>query len=393
MSCEAALSFMKVISAEAYTAEGLDIHFLAFDEFHAQPNKKLWDAVKYGGAGRIQPMTLIITTAGYDRESVCFEKHAYTKKINSGIIEDDSFFGCIYAADEDDDWRLPETWRKANPSLGYTLNEEDMAASVKEVENAPSNLNSFKRYRLNIWTQNENTFLDMKKWDKCETENKKIEDLYGSPCYAGLDLASTTDIASLVLVFPDGKGGFDVICEYFVPEENIEKRSLVDGIDYQHWVDDGFIHATPGNVIDFDFIRQRVNRLGGYDMDGNFIDDKDVFEIRKIAVDAWNSTQLQTQLSGDGFDVVKYGQSFKNFTSPTKLLERLVMQNKIHHFNNPVQRWMASNTAVTRSADGEIRPSKQKSSEKIDGIVSEIMALGVAETENADNYISTVEMA
>ena len=363
---KASNSFYRVLSADAFRAEGLNIHALLFDELHAQRDRRLWDALRYGGAARRQPLLLSITTAGYDRKSICWEQHAYAERCIADPTVDPAFFGCIYAAGQDDDWRAPETWHKANPSLGQTITVESFAADAREAEQSPSKLNAFLRYRLNVWTTQDVRFLSPDSWAKCGGPLRdKLEE---RQWYGGLDLASTTDLSALVLVSQDEDGTFDVMPFFWVPEANASERTLRDKVDYLGWIRDGHIRATDGNVTDYDVIRRDIVELSKQ------------FDIRQVGIDRWNATQLATQLQGEGIDVVGFGQGYGSMSSPTKQLESLVLGDKIRHAGHPVLSWMAANVAVQSDHQGNIKPSKQKSTERIDGMVALVMALGIHAT-------------
>ncbi|HUT60360.1 MAG TPA: terminase TerL endonuclease subunit [Phycisphaerae bacterium] len=357
-------SIYKALSADAPTKEGLNAHCIVFDELHTQPNRQLWDALFYAGASRRQPLLIAITTAGWDRNSICYEQYDYACKVRDGIIEDTSFLPCIYEAGPDDDWTAPATWLKGNPSLGVTLSEESLAHACTEARESPNRENTFKRYRLDMWTQQDVRFLTMESWDACNGAAPPA-DLAKAPCWGGLDLATTTDIAAFVLVFntPDG---WAVVPYFWAPAESAEIRERRDRVPYRTWAGEGLIEMTPGNVIDYAAIRRRVNELG------------DLYSMRTIAVDPWNATQLAGELMADGFELVEFRQGFKSMNSPTKELEKLVLSKRILHGGNPVMRWMASNAAVETDAAGNLKPSKARSTERIDGIVALIMALGVA---------------
>jgi phage terminase large subunit-like protein len=364
-------SFLRVVSSDAYRQEGLNIHGLIFDELHAQPDRRLYDALRYGGASRRQPLHVNITTAGYDRHSICFEQHKRAKGVLDGSIQDESYFAFIAACNEEDgeDWQDPVIWRKANPSLGVTMNERAFKAAAQEALESPTKENTFKRYRLNIWTEQDVRWLPMKAWDACPSGTPELA---GRDCYAGLDLAATRDISALSLVFREGDG-FVVQPYFWVPLEGAERRSRVDGVPYRDWIDEGLIRATEGNVIDYDAIRRDINDL------------YQTYHIREIAIDRWNAVQLATQLIGDGFDVKPFGQGYKDMTAPTKELEKLVVCGRLYHRANPVLRWMAGNVTVDQDPAGNLKPNKEKSSEKIDGIVATIMALGCALREESAN--------
>ncbi len=364
-------SFLRAISRESFTAEGLNIHGLIFDELHAQKSRDLWDALKYGGAARRQPLNVSITTAGFDRHSICHEQHQKALGILDGTIEDDSFFAYVRAAGEKDDWKSPETWRKANPSLGVTIRESDFARECQEAQESIAKENVFKRYRLNIWTQQATRWLKMEQWDSCSGDLRP-DDLQGKKCFAGLDLASTKDVAALVLVFPLGNL-FAVLPFFWVPEVSAEKRQRNDGVKYLTWAKAGLLELTPGEAIDTDYIRTRLNLLAAE------------YQIEKIGVDRWNAMDLIKNLKADGFNLEGFGQGFKSMTGPTKELEKLVIGRRLVHWGNPVLRWMAGNVSVETDAAANLKPSKEKSSEKIDGIVATIMALGMWMANPVDN--------
>lgn len=356
-------SFYKALCRESGTNEGLNIHGLIFEELHAQKNRDLFDTLTYGGASRRQPLQLAITTAGWDRHSICWEQHEYAWQVIEGVLPDWSFFPYIAAAGEEDDWEDPATWAKANPSIGVTVKLDEMREAYEAAKASPRKENSFKRYRLNIWTEQELRWLQMEDWDACG-ERFEASELAGLPCYAGLDLATVKDLAAFVLFFPDA--GNAVLPFFFCPQEGARERARADKVPYPTWARQGLIELTEGNVTDYRRILQRIGELG------------ETYNIREIAVDRWNSQQLQTDLTDAGFDVIQFGQGMASMTSPTKELEKLVLEGNIRHGGHPVLRWNAANVSVTEDPAGNIKPDKKKSSEKIDGIVALIMAIGRA---------------
>ncbi|RMD51720.1 terminase large subunit [Candidatus Parcubacteria bacterium] len=357
-------SSYQVISAEAYTKHGKNLHAFVVDELHAQPNRDLVDVLRTSMGTRKQPAMIFLTTAGYDRNSICYEYHDYAKKVLAGIIDDPTFMPVIYAAGENDDWRSEQTWKKANPNYGVSIKPEFLRSEYKVAAETPAYENTFKRLYLNIWTEQESRWFNMDKWDACN-EKVNYEQLQGELCYAGLDLATTQDISALVLYFPRENKPAVVLPYFWLPEAAVKKRTKVD-VPYANWVNAGLIEVTPGEITDYDIIRQRINELN------------ELYHIKQIAIDRWNATQLATQLDGDGFDVVLFGQGYKSMSAPAKELLSLILQRKLTHGDNPVLRWMASNVAVEQDAAGNIKPSKKKSKEKIDGIVALVMALGIA---------------
>ena len=352
-----------VLSKEANAAMGYNPSTTVFDELHVQPNRDLWDAMVTGMGARRQPLLITITTAGYDRHSICWEQHEYARRILEGTHSDPAYYPVIFAAAENDNWQKPRTWAKANPNLGVSLKIDFFRDQVTQAIESPSKENIFRRLYLNQWTEQDVRWLNMDKWDACAKSDIDIEDLKGKLCFAGLDLASTTDVAAFVMAFPiDGK--VYVLSEFWIPSEGAHQRERIDRVPYVQWAKAKLVHRTEGNVIDFTRIRKRINELG------------ELYNIKEIAIDRWNAGQIQTELGGDGFEVVPFGQGFASMSAPTKKLEVVMLERSLVHFGNPVLRWMAANVSVEDDAAGNIKPSKKKSSEKIDGIVALIMALG-----------------
>lgn len=356
-------SYYRVLSSDVPAKHGFNTHGVIFDELHAQPNRELWDVLTEGaGDARQQPLIFAITTAGYDKNSICYEIHDYARKVKKGIIKDPRFLPVIYSLSEKADWRDKKNWKKVNPSLGHIITIDKIQDSFKECVHIPAKQNTFRRLRLNQWTSSSERWLDLAFWDKC---NKKINvrTLKGKICYAGLDLASSIDIASFAKVFPDEKGYFDIFMRFWVPEENIRERSLRDKVPYDVWVRDGYIKATQGNVIDYATIEADIKK------------DNEFYNIREIAFDRWGAVQMTQNLEAEGFTVVPFGQGFQSMSPATKELLKLVMSRKIRHDGNPVLRWMADNMVVKTDEAENIKPDKKKSTERIDGMVAMIMGL------------------
>jgi len=361
--------FYRVLSADGYRAEGLNIHGLLFDELHAQKDRRLFDSLRYGGAAREQPLLVSITTAGYDRNSICYEQHSYAKRILADESTDPTFFAYIAAADDSDDWKIESTWKKANPSLGATMKVDDFAADCAEATLSNTKENSFKRYRLNVWTQQDTRWIKSDAWAACSgAPDKPLE---GRPCWIGLDLAYSQDTSALVAVFPADDGYVDVLAKFYIPQDMMADRERRDRFQYSQYVREGFITATAGNVTDYDFIRNDIETFSS------------VYNIRRIALDRWNATQLSNQLQGLGLDVVGWPQSFAGMNAPSRQLENLLESAKLRHCGNPVLSWQANNASVRTNADGMIRPLKPKpnGTERVDGIISLVMALGAWHAE------------
>jgi phage terminase large subunit-like protein len=355
-------SSYKVLSAEADTKHGFNIHGCIFDELHTQPNRKLYDVLTTGTASRRQPLFIFLTTAGYDRHSICWEVHDYALKVRDGMLDDPSFLPVIYAADPAEPWDDPATWAKANPGLGSSVKLDYLEEQAKKARQSLAYQNTFRRLHLNEWTAQAQRAIDMAHWDACAGP-VALAALAGRPCFAGLDLASSIDIAALVLVFPDDPSGFLAVPVFWVPEDTVAARVKQDRVPYDVWIQDGLLRATPGNVIDYDVIRRDIGALGAQ------------VEITEIAYDRWGATQLSTQLEGDGFTLVPFGQGFASMAAPTKELLTLIPSHRIQHGGHAVLRWMAGNFSTKQDAAGNLKPDKASSSDKIDGIVALIMGL------------------
>jgi len=360
-------SLLKALSADVPTKEGLNASAVLFDELHVQPNAKLWETLEYACLSREQPIQASITTAGEEAGTICWEQHEYALDVNRGLIEDLHFLGVIYAADPEDDWTAPATWKKANPSLGETITLEGMEADCIKAQSSPRRTANFKRYRLNLWGEGAEAWLSLDAWDACGQIPVDIEALKGRECFGGLDLSTIRDISALVLLFPDTDVGYYVLPHFFIPAERMQARKDKDHVDYPLWVRQGFITATEGNRIDYKAIRNRVNEYGK------------LYSIRDIGFDPWNAEHLCQELAeDDGFSMVEYRQGYRTMSGPSKEFEACVEGCQLAHGGNPVLRWMAGNARVRQDDNENIMPSKAKSRERIDGIVACIIALGRA---------------
>jgi len=358
-------SFYQVLSAEAYSKHGFNIHGVVFDELHTQPNRKLFDVMTKGsGDARMQPLYFLITTAGTDTHSICYETHQKAKDIIEGRKIDPTFYPVIYGADESDDWTDPKVWKKANPSLDITVGIDKVKAACESAKQNPGEENAFRQLRLNQWVKQAVRWMPMEKWDKCAFSIDEDE-LEGRVCYGGLDLSSTTDITSFVLVFPplDEEDKYIILPYFWIPEDNLTLRVNRDHVPYDVWERQGCLQTTEGNVVHYGFIEQFIERLG------------ERFNIREIAFDRWGAVQMVQNLESMGFTVVPFGQGFKDMSPPTKELMKLVLEQKIAHGSHPVLRWNMDNIYIRTDPAGNIKADKEKSTEKIDGAVATIMAL------------------
>mgnify|MGYP000305494703 FL=1 len=358
-------SFYQVLSAEAYSKHGFNIHGVVFDELHTQPNRKLFDVMTKGsGDARMQPLYFLITTAGTDTHSICYETHQKAKDILDGRKIDPTFYPVIYGADENDDWTDPKVWEKANPSLGITVGIDKVRAACESAKQNPSEENSFRQLRLNQWVKQAVRWMPMDKWDKCAFAVNE-EQLEGRVCYGGLDLSSTTDITAFVLVFPpcDEEDKYIILPYFWIPEDTLDLRVKRDHVPYYVWERQGYLQTTEGNVIHYGYIEKFIEKLG------------ERFNIREIAFDRWGAVQMVQNLEGMGFTVVPFGQGFKDMSPPTKELMKLTLEQRIAHGGHPVLRWNMDNIFVRTDPAGNIKADKEKSTEKIDGAIATIMAL------------------
>tara|TARA_Y100001973_G_scaffold106739_1_gene187003 strand:+ start:1845 stop:3398 length:1554 start_codon:yes stop_codon:yes gene_type:complete len=363
ITIESTGSFYKAISAESNTAHGLNISTLIFDELHTQRNSELVDTLTTATGARREPLQIFITTAGYDKNSICYKMSEYATKVRDGIIDDDTFLPVLFRAETEDDWKSEEIWKKANPGLGVIIKESYFKQQFKKAEITPSFTNTFKRLHLNIWTGSESLWISDHDYMMCNIAPIEPKKLAKRDCFAGLDLASTRDISALVLIFPDEDGNFDVLPYFFLPESKVKAEGLGDGVDYQTWVDEGYIIETPGNVQDYNYIEQKFKDLA------------EEFNIISCAFDRWGASQLVVNLINDGAKMNPIGMGFVSLSAPTKMLEKLILSKQINHGGNPVLRWMVNNVHISEDPAGNIKPNKAKSTEKIDGVIALVCAL------------------
>ena len=357
--------FYQVLSAETGTKHGLNVSGLVFDEIHAQPNRHLYDVLTKGsGDAREQPLFFIITTAGTDRNSICYELHTKALDILNGRKKDTSFYPVVYGLSDEDDWNDEANWRRANPSLGHTIGIDRVREAYQQALDNPAEENVFKQLRLNMWTSSSVAWIPEHVYAK---GNGLIdhEDLKGRECYAGLDLSSTSDITAFVLVFPPrySEENYIVLPFFWLPEDTLALRCRRDHVLYDVWEKQGYIKTTEGNVVHYGFIEKFIEGLS------------EVYHIKEIAYDRWNATQMVQNLEGMGLTMIPFGQGYKDMSPPSKELYKLMMEGKIQHGGHPVLKWMGQNVVMRQDPAGNIKPDKEKSVEKIDGIVALIMGL------------------
>lgn len=360
----------KVLSADARGKHGRNLHGIIFDEVHEQPNRELYDTLKTSMGTRLQPLEVYMTTAGYDRTSICWELHEYAEKVKAGIVNDPTFYPVIYSAPYDADWTDEKVWKQANPNLGISVRLEFLRNECRRAKETPAYENTFRRLYLNQWTEQDSRMIPMHIWVQNGKEPFTEESMNGRECWGGLDLASTQDVGAFSLIFP-WLEGYRALSYFFCPRDNMPARHKKNPMaNYPEWAKQGHLIATDGNQIDYDFIERFI--LGK----------QKVFNIKKIGYDRWNATQLVKKLEGHGLNMEPFGMGFASLSAPTKELLRALEVRKFHHNNHPVFSWMAGNVASEQNAEGSIKPSKRKSKEKIDGIISAVVGIGLYISED-----------
>lgn len=377
-------SWYRSLSSEANTKEGLNAHGLIVDELHAWKGRGLWDALRYAGRSRRQPLLFAITTAGDDMDSICREQHDYAKAVLAGQVIDTRFFAYIRCAAaiaegdrEDDDWTQPEVWHKANPSLGVTIDEAEFARDVDEAKQSPTTQASFKRYSLNIWSTSTNPWLRSEDWQAC-TEPFTRESLAGKRCYAGLDLSKTRDMTALVLVFRDDDT-YRLLPFFWLPEESVNNPDAPE--QFRVWSRQHILETTPGGVCDYAFVKKRIAELS------------EEFDFEELAYDPYNAEQITQEIEQEmGIKRILFPQTINHFAEPTAEFERLVLSQRLRHNGHPVLAWQAGHVQVKTDVNNNKRPVKAAPHDpkKVDGIVAAVM--GIARAMQWDGSTPAVEV-
>ncbi len=365
MNVLASGSKFEALSAEGSTLDGLNIHFGCIDELHAHKTRTVYDVVETGTGKRDNSLLWVITTAGSNRAGICYEVRSFVTKLLDGVFEDDSQFGIIYGLDDGDDWTNETSLIKANPNWGISVRSEILVPLQAKAMQLPSAVNNFKTKHLNEWVNADTSWMDMRAWDACANPDLDIESFVGQPCWIGLDLASKTDIAALVMVFQHSEiaDAYTVFGKYYLPEDTVNSAG---NSQYSGWMRSGRLTVTPGNVIDFSWI------------EADLLDLVSRFAVQAVAFDPFQATQLSTRMLGEGLPMIELRPTVLNFSEPMKTLEALVLQKKIIHDGDPVLGWMASNVVAHLDAKDNIYPRKERAENKIDGIVALIMAISRA---------------
>jgi phage terminase large subunit-like protein len=332
------------------------------DEFHEHDTSDQYDTFKTGMAARENPMTLIITTAGYNMAGPCYDKQLEVQSILTGAVEDDNIFGIIYGIDEDDNWDSLEALKKANPNYGISVFPRYLEGELKAARRSPSKQVSFKTKHANMWVGAKAAWMNMLAYQACRRKDAELEQFKGREAIIGLDLASKTDIADMgVLIMPSEA---DPLCHYFckhyLPEEKVTDG---ENLKYKEWHANGWLTTTPGNVTDFAYIENDLK------------DAVKMFTVKEIPFDPFQATQFSTRMIELGLPMIEVGQTVKNFSEPMKETEAMILRKDIRFSFDPVLMWMMGNVTARMDMKQNIFPNKEREENKIDGVVSLIMCV------------------
>jgi len=373
-------SKLEILSSDSGTKHGKNASCLIFDETHTFPNRELYDAMATSQGARAQPLNISITTAGHDRESLCWELHSYAEKVRDGIVDDHAFLPCLFSANIDADWKDPKVWRKCNPSLGVTIHEDFLTAECEKAKEISGFETTFRQLYLCQWTQSKRTWITADSWNKCESSTADKDSLRGRECYLGLDLSTNTDLTALALIFPNSNGSVDVLTQAWCPEEGVLRRSRSDRAPYDVWVRKGHLISTPGSVVDYDFVADYIRQCCV------------LYEVKSVGYDPWNATQLSTGLYTEGVPMIEVRQGYRTLSEPSKKLEALVVSKKLRHNGNDLLNWCVSNAVIDTDPAGNIKPSKATSTERIDALAALVTALAAwMHKENTNSGPSVYE--
>lgn len=358
-------SFYQSCSGEAGTVHGTKPYAVLFDELHLQKNRLLYDGLRSGQGASPNALFVNITTAGWDRNSICHETWRYARNVRDGMKPDPHFLPMLYEIEDGADWTDERVWYKCNPNLNVSVSIDFLREHCERAKSSPGYENTFRNLYLNQWTEQAVRWLSMRHWDAC---NEPLPDLIGEPCWCALDMSATTDITAFAMVFRVGHDKYAVLPHFWIPENSAEKKERIDGVPYRQWRDAGLVSFTPGDRIDHFCVRDDIVSLTA------------PYSVQELTVDRALAAMVTTLLQESGLNVTEFPQTIFEFSAPSKMLERLVLGHELIHGGNPVLRWMASNVAIEIDKNENIRPVKDKSTGRIDGIVAAVMAVGRAAT-------------
>lgn len=357
-------SFYEALSGDASTGHSKKPKLVLFDELHTQSNRRLYDSLQTGMGASLNRLFIAITTAGWDRNSICYDVWQRARRVrDTHGVDDPYFLPMLYELKEGDDWEDERVWAKCNPNLGVSISRDFLREEFAKAKQSPAYENTFRNLYLNEWTEQAVRWLPMHHWD---ASTQPLPDLTGLPCWCGLDMSSTTDVTAFAMVFRLDGGKYAVLPHFWIPGETARRKEQQDHVPYTIWKQQGYVSFTDGNRIDHFQIADDIARLTA------------PYNVQEITVDRALAELVERLLQETGYHVTEFPQTIMHLTGPSKMLEKLVLGRELIHGGNPVLRWMASNVAIERDKNENIRPVKDKSTGRIDGIVAAIMALGAA---------------
>jgi phage terminase large subunit-like protein len=379
-------SSFKPLARDADSLEGLNPHGAVIDELHAHKTREVFDVINMATGSRSQPLIFCITTAGDNRNGVCFEQHDYIVQVLNGRASDrgsERYFGIIYSLDPSDDWTTEESARKANPNYGVSVFPDDIMTICQQAQRSAEAQNTYLTKRLNIWVTSGTAYFNMLAWEnRCKSQELKLEDFYGERCYIGIDLASKIDVAAKVYVFPRDDGKMVVFGRYYLPTAAAERGNPNYDL-YRGWSinPDVGLTLTEGEVIDFEVIEEDLK------------EDRGNFDVAEFPYDPNQATELSTRMRNEGLNMVEITQNVRNLSEPMKSLEGMVLAGDILHNGDPILSWMMGNVVAKRDAKDNVYPRKIRNENKIDGAVALIMALARANIDEGGSVYETRGLA
>ena len=376
ISVPSTASKFEPVSKEAGTLDGKDVYVGLIDELHAHKNREVYDILKGGTVARTQPLIWVVTTAGFNTNGICHERYEYAKKVLEGTLEDDTLFAYIAQPDEGDDILDPKNFIKANPNLGVSVKINDLKIKARQAREIPAAYNQFACKHMNMWVSSSTQWMNMDKWNR---SGSGIDvDLSHKRCYCGVDLSAKLDLTSVVFDFPLENGYYAILQHSFIPEETMIEKERKDSVPYSAWVRQGYLTAIPGEVIEQEWIMEYIKAQAKK------------YNIVEIDYDPWNASEFGQRMENDGFTCVEVRQGVYSLSEPMKDVERLAVQGKIIHFDDPVLRWAVSNVVASADSNGNIRPDKSKTTQRIDPAAAMITAHSRAITDTYVNLEETI---
>ncbi|WP_430009857.1 terminase large subunit [Methylophaga lonarensis] len=354
------------LSADGSTMDGLNPHMPLVDELHAHKTSEVWDVLRSALGARSQPLMWTITTAGFNKNGICYEVRDYAIKVLSEVIDDDSFFANIYTIDEGDDWQDESCWVKANPNLGVSVSLDYLREMARQAALMPQAKVNFLTKHLNVWVTGDALWCNIERWKLCAAEYGIADLTKAVRVHLAIDLSTVSDLTSIggVAVFEDGS--WKVFSKSYLPEDAVNNGMRKTTVPFKQWEEQGWLTLTPGNVVDYTWIERDVEAL------------MELLPVEDVAFDRWNSSQLVNNLTEKDVPMVAFGQGYASMNAPMKEIERRYLSRQLEHNDNPVLNWAMSNLVADQDPAGNIKPAKNKSSEKIDPAVAVIMAAGRA---------------